>query len=292
MTGIHRAMFYGLGSDGTVGANKNSIKIIGDETDNYAQGYFVYDSKKAGAVTVSHLRFGPKPLRATYLLNSANFIACHNFSFLEKYDMLSNAQEGGIFLLASPYSKDEVWDNLPLEVQQQIIDKKLKFYVIDAINLAKELGLGARINTIMQTCFFVISGILPKDEAIASIKKYIKKSYGSKGERIVTMNNSAVDGAVENMFEVAVPAKATSTKKMLAPVPGDAPEFVQTVTGTIISGKGDDLPVSRMPEDGTFRLELPSTKNVISRWTYLFGSPRPVSSADSARWFARMALSA
>jgi pyruvate-ferredoxin/flavodoxin oxidoreductase len=252
MTGIHRAMFYGLGSDGTVGANKNSIKIIGDETDNFAQGYFVYDSKKAGAVTVSHLRFGPKTLRASYLLNSANFIACHNFSFLEKYDMLGNASEGGIFLLASPYGKDEVWDELPLEVQKQIIDKKLKFYVIDAIELAKQLGLGARINTIMQACFFAISNILPKDEAIAAIKKYIVKSYGSKGERVVKMNNDAVDGAVENMFEVTVPAKATSSKRMLPPVPGDAPDFVQTVTGTIISGKGDDLPVSKMPADGTF----------------------------------------
>jgi pyruvate-ferredoxin/flavodoxin oxidoreductase len=252
LTGVHRCMFYGLGADGTVGANKNSIKIIGDSTDNYGQGYFVYDSKKAGAITVSHLRFGEKPIRSSYLLDRANFVACHNFSFLEKYDMLGNAEEGGTFLLASPYSKDDIWDKLPNEVQQQIVDKKLKFYVIDAIRLAKELGLGARINTIMQTSFFVISGILPKEKAVGEIKKYIKKTYGSKGEKIVNMNFSAVDGALDNLFQVEVPEKATSKITMPPPVPDNAPEFVKRVTGEIVAGRGDDLPVSAMPCDGTF----------------------------------------
>jgi len=250
--GMHRAMFYGLGADGTVGANKNSIIIIGENTDNYAQGYFVYDSKKAGAVTVSHLRFGENLIRSSFLLDRADFVACHNFSFLEKYDMLSKVRQGGTFLLASPYGKDEVWDRLPLEVQQQIIDKKLKFYVIDALKLAKELGLGARINTIMQTAFFAISGILPKDKAVGAIKKSILKSYGRKGEKIVNMNNAAVDGALQNLFQVEVPSKATSKIRMIPPVPEDSPEFVKTVTGTIISGRGDDLPVSAMPCDGTF----------------------------------------
>ena len=251
-SGVHRCMFYGLGADGTVGANKNSIKIIGDSTDNYGQGYFVYDSKKAGAITVSHLRFGKKPIRSSYLLDRANFVACHNFSFLEKYDMLANVEEGGTFLLASPYGKDEIWDKIPREVQQQIIDKKLRFYVIDAIRLAKELGLGARINTIMQTAFFIISGILPRKKAAEEIKKSIKKTYGRKGEKIVNMNYAAVDGALENLFEVEVPDKVTSKIAMPPPVPGYSPDFVKKVTGEIIAGRGDDLPVSAMPCDGTF----------------------------------------
>jgi len=249
---VHRAMFYGLGADGTVGANKNSIIIIGENTDNNAQGYFVYDSKKAGAVTVSHLRFGKNPIRSTYLLDRANFVACHNFSFLEKYDMLDNAEEGATFLLNSPYGADKIWDMIPCEVQQQIIDKKLKFYVIDAIKLAHDLGLGARINTIMQTAFFVISKILPVEEAVRQIKASILKSYGRKGERIVNMNYAAVDGALENIQEVKVPDKATSTINMRRPVPEDAPEFVQNVTAKIIAGKGHELPVSAMPFDGTF----------------------------------------
>jgi pyruvate-ferredoxin/flavodoxin oxidoreductase len=247
-----RGLFYGLGADGTVGANKNSIKIIGENTDNYAQGYFVYDSKKAGAITVSHLRFGKREIRRPYLIRKAKFVACHNFSFLEKYDMLSNIIEGGTFLLNSPYGPDEVWDKMPVEVQRQIIDKKLKFYVIDGIALAKELGLGARINMIMQTAFFVISDILPREEAIKAIKDAIVKTYGKKGEKVVKMNHEAVDVSVKNIFQVNYPNKATSKITMPPVVPDHAPEFVKTVTATIIKGKGDDLPVSAMPDDGTF----------------------------------------
>ncbi|MCE5272017.1 pyruvate:ferredoxin (flavodoxin) oxidoreductase [bacterium] len=250
--GVYRAMFYGLGSDGTVSANKNSIMIIGNNTDNYAQGYFVYDSKKAGAVTVSHLRFGPDPIRSTYLLEKANFVACHNFSFLEKYDMLSNVIQGGYFLLNSAYDKDEVWDKIPFEVQKQIIDKQIKFYVIDGIRLATELGLGGRINTIMQVAFFGISKILPVEKAVEQIKKYILKSYGKKGERVVNMNNAAVDAGLNNLFEVKIPAKPNSSIHMHPAVPASAPEFVQNVTARIIEGKGEQLPVSAMPDDGTF----------------------------------------
>ncbi|MBW7996960.1 MAG: pyruvate:ferredoxin (flavodoxin) oxidoreductase [Candidatus Glassbacteria bacterium] len=249
---VHKSMFYGLGSDGTVGANKNSIIIIGENTDNCAQGYFVYDSKKAGAVTVSHLRFGKEPIRSTYLLRKADFIACHNFSFLEKYDMLANAEQGGTFLLNSAYGAGEVWDKVPVEVQQEIIDKKLNFYVIDAIKLASELGLGARINTIMQAAFFKISGILPVEKAVEAIRNSIEKSYGRKGERVVKMNFDAVDAGLKNIEQVDVPAGATSKTSMIPPVPAHAPEFVQNVTARIIEGKGDLLPVSAMPCDGTF----------------------------------------
>ena len=245
-------MFYGLGSDGTVGANKNSIKIIGTDTENYAQGYFVYDSKKAGAMTVSHLRFGPELIRSPYLCTKANFVACHNFSFLEKYDMLSNAQDGAVFLLASPYGADEVWNHMPDEIEQQIIDKKIKFYVIDAIALAHELGLGARINTIMQTCFFAISGVLPQDKAIESLKYAIKKTYGKKGDEIVRMNNVAVDGAVAKLQQVEVPAAPAGKITMPPTVPSDAPEFIQNVTSLLMQQKGDDVPVSGMPDDGTW----------------------------------------
>lgn len=249
---VFRGMFYGLGADGTVGANKNSIKIIGEETDNYAQGYFVYDSKKAGAVTISHLRFGNRPIHSTYLINDTNFLACHNFTFLEKYDMLRNAHEGATFLLNSPYNKDEVWDHLPAEVQEQIIKKKLKFFVIDAVKLAEELGLGARINTIMQTAFFKISKVIPEDIAINAIKHAIEKTYGSKGKAIVEMNIKAVDGALNSIQEVKVPEAVTSKIHIPPSVPQDAPEFVRKVTGVIISGKGDDIPVSLMPADGSF----------------------------------------
>jgi len=245
-------MFYGLGSDGTVGANKNSIKIIGTDTENYAQGYFVYDSKKAGAMTVSHLRFGPELIRSPYLCTKANFVACHNFSFLEKYDMLSNAQDGAVFLLASPYGADEVWNHMPDEIEQQIIDKKIKFYVIDAIALAHELGLGARINTIMQTCFFAISGVLPQDKAIESLKYAIKKTYGKKGDEIVRMNNVAVDGAVAKLQQVEVPAAPAGKITMPPTVPSDAPQFIQNVTSLLMQQKGDDVPVSGMPDDGTW----------------------------------------
>ncbi|HET6514021.1 MAG TPA: pyruvate:ferredoxin (flavodoxin) oxidoreductase [Thermodesulfovibrionales bacterium] len=249
---VYGAMFYGLGSDGTVGANKNTIKIIGAETDNYAQGYFVYDSKKSGSITTSHLRFGKEKILSPYLLSKANFVACHNPSFLEKYDMLSRAEEGATFLLTTLHSKDEVWETLPREVQEQLIAKKMKFYIIDAIALAEEIGLGARINMIMQTAFFVISGIIPKDEAIKAIKTEIKKTYMKKGEKVLEMNYAAVDKALQNIVEVPVPDKATSTIRMKSPVPEDAPDFVKNVTALMVAGKGDSLPVSAMPADGTW----------------------------------------
>jgi len=249
---VHRALFYGLGADGTVGANKNTIKIIGENTDYYAQGYFVYDSKKAGAVTVSHVRFSKKEIRSPYLISKANLVACHHFSFLEKYDMLSGIVKGGTFLLNSPYSKDEVWEHMPREVQQQIIDNDLDFYVIDAVNLAKQLGLGARINTIMQTAFFLISEILPEDRSIQEIEDSIRKTYGGKGEKVVNMNLKAVNGAKGAIFKVDYPREVTGSIAMRPPVPEDSPEFVRTVIGPIISGKGDDLPVSVFPVDGTY----------------------------------------
>ncbi|KAB0665249.1 pyruvate:ferredoxin (flavodoxin) oxidoreductase [Oryzomonas japonica] len=252
MDGVYQAMFYGLGSDGTVGANKNSIKIIGEETKNNAQAYFVYDSKKAGSMTTSHLRFGKKPIRAPYLVQEADFVACHNFSFLEKYDMLSKAKKGATFLLNAPFDHDEVWDRIPKEVQQQIIDKKLKFYVIDGVKLGNEIGLGPRINVIMQTSFFKISGIIPLKTAVASIKNAIKKSYGKAGEKVLEMNYKAVDAGLNNLYEVKVPAKATSKLRMAAAVSAKAPKFVKEVTGVIVAGLGDDLPVSKMPADGTF----------------------------------------
>jgi pyruvate-ferredoxin/flavodoxin oxidoreductase len=252
MEGTYEAMFYGLGSDGTVGANKNSIKIIGEATDNFAQAYFVYDSKKAGSITTSHLRFGKKAINAPYLIDNADFVACHNFTFLEKYDMLSKAKPGGTFLLCSPFEHEEVWDKVPVEVQRQIIAKKLNFYVINAIKLAEELGLGARINVIMQTAFFKISGIIPLETAVAEIKGAIKKSYGKAGDKVVAMNNAAVDEALKNIHQVAVPAEAAGTLTMPPVVGAHAPKFVQEVTGPIIAGFGDDLPVSAMPIDGTF----------------------------------------
>ncbi|MCF7811103.1 pyruvate:ferredoxin (flavodoxin) oxidoreductase, partial [bacterium] len=250
---VKRCLFFGLGADGTVGANKNSIKIIGEGTENYAQGYFVYDSKKSGAITVSHLRFGPKPIRSTYLVHQANFIACHQTIFLEKYDMLEPAVEGATFLLNSYIPPDEVWDTLPRSMQQQLIDKKMKFYVIDAYKVGKETGMGTRVNTIMQTCFFAISGILPRDEAIEAIKKSIKKTYSAKGEKIVQMNFNAVDQTLANLHEVEVPEVPTSTFEQPPPVPAEAPEYVRNVLGTIISNKGDTLPVSAFPVDGVFK---------------------------------------
>jgi pyruvate-ferredoxin/flavodoxin oxidoreductase len=249
---VFRGLFYGLGADGTVGANKNSIKIIGEDTENWAQGYFVYDSRKAGAVTVSHLRFGPRPIHSTYLIEKANFVACHQSVFLERYDMLKNAIPGSTFLLNSPYGPEEVWDKLPHSVQQQIIDKKLRFYVIDGYKVAKDTGMGARVNTIMQTCFFAISGVLPRDEAIRSIKDSIKKTYGAKGEEIVKKNYRAVDETLANLFEVKIPAAATSTWERPPVVAPEAPEFVHKLTAPIIAGLGDSLPVSVFPVDGTF----------------------------------------
>jgi pyruvate-ferredoxin/flavodoxin oxidoreductase len=250
--GVVRAMFYGLGADGTVGANKNSIKIIGEDTDNYAQGYFVYDSKKSGTMTTSHLRFGPRPIHSTYLVSKADFIACHQWFFLEKYDMLRDAIPGATFLLNSSFDKDGVWDKLPRSVQQQIIEKKLKFYVIDGYKVAAETGMGSRVNTIMQTCFFAISGILPKDEAIAAIKNAIKKTYGKKGEEIVQQNYKAVDQTLAHLQEVSYPAAATSTIEMPPVVSSKAPDFVKNVTAKMIAGLGDTLPVSAFPVDGTW----------------------------------------
>jgi len=247
-----RAVFYGLGSDGTVGANKNSIKIIGEETDNYAQGYFVYDSRKAGSLTISHLRFGPTPIHSPYLISQANFVACHQFSFLERYDVLKTAQQDAIFLLNSHYSAEEVWEHLPYSVQEIIIKKKLRFFVIDAYKIAKEVGLGGRINTIMQVCFFSLSKVIPIKEAIKAIKQFIKKSYGKKGEKVVNTNFAAVDNALSNLHGVKIPNKATSKLKVRPPVPAEAPEFVRKVTAKIIAGQGDDLPVSAFSSDGTF----------------------------------------
>ena len=250
--GTVRAMFFGLGADGTVGANKNSVKIIGEETDNYAQGYFVYDSKKSGAITVSHLRFGPKPIRSSYLINKASFVACHQFSFLERLDMLRSAEQGATFLLNSIYGPDEVWDHLPRTVQRQIIEKKLKFYVIDGYEVAKKTGMGGRVNTIMQTCFFAISGVLPREEAIEAIKHSIEKTYGKRGESVVKKNFAAVDAALSHLHEVKVPSEVSSAFDFRPAVPAAAPEFVQKVIAKIVSGDGDELPVSAMPVDGTF----------------------------------------
>jgi len=249
---VKRCLFYGLGSDGTVGANKNSIKIIGEEPRFYAQGYFVYDSKKAGAVTVSHLRFGPDVIRSSYLITEAQFLACHQWSFLERYDMLQYCQSGGVFLLNSVYGPDKVWDKLPQEVQKQIIDKKLRFFVIDAYKVAKETGMGARVNTIMQTCFFSISGVLPAEEAIAKIKKTIQKTYERKGPEVVQKNFKAVDQTVANLKQVNYPQKVSSSLKMPPIVAKEAPEFVHKVTAEIVAGRGDKLPVSAFPVDGTF----------------------------------------
>jgi pyruvate-ferredoxin/flavodoxin oxidoreductase len=249
---VVRAMFYGLGADGTVGANKNSIKIIGENTDNYAQGYFVYDSKKSGAMTVSHLRFGPQPIRSSYLVSRANFAACHQWIFLERYDMLSALVPGGTFLLNSPFGPDEVWDRLPRLVQEQIIAKKAKFYIIDAYQVARDSGMGSRMNTILQVCFFAISKILPGDQAIEAIRKSIRDTYGRKGEEIVQKNMKAVDETLSHLFEVKVPETVTSRIEMPAPFSADAPAFESNVLGMIYSGRGDELPVSAFPLDGTF----------------------------------------
>jgi len=247
-----RAMFYGLGADGTVGANKNTIKIMGEETDLHVQGYFVYDSKKSGAVTISHLRFSKKPIRSTYLISRANFVGCHQFSFMERLDVLKAADPGAVFLLNSPFGPDEVWDNIPREAQKQIIEKKLKFYVIDAVEVAKAAGMGGRINTVMQTCFFAISGVLPREEAIAAIKHSIEKTYGKRGESVVRKNFAAVDSALEHLYEVKVPTTVSSKFDIRPAVPANAPDFVKNVEALIIAGEGDDVPVSALPVDGTF----------------------------------------
>ncbi|HXF06220.1 MAG TPA: pyruvate:ferredoxin (flavodoxin) oxidoreductase, partial [Blastocatellia bacterium] len=247
-----RAVFYGLGADGTVSANRNSIKIIGEETPYYAQGYFVYDSKKAGSVTVSHLRFGPRPIRSSYLISRANFVACHQFSFLERFNVLQVAEPGATFLLNSPYGPDEVWDHLPRTIQREIIAKRLRFFVIDGYRVAREAGLGGRINTILQTCFFALSGVLERERAIAAIKQAIVKTYGKRGEAIVEKNLKAVDQALDHLYEVTVPDQVTSSFDLRPPVPEEAPDFVRRVTARMIAGEGDRLPVSAFPVDGTY----------------------------------------
>ncbi len=247
-----RALFYGLGSDGTVGANKNSIKIIGSETPNYAQGYFVYDSKKSGSMTTSHLRFGPNPIRSSYLITRASFVACHNFSFLEKMDVLGAAMPGAVFLLNSPYSAAEVWGKLPRSMQEEMLRKKIEVYVIDGYKVAREAGMGSRINTIMQTCFFAISGVLPRDEAIKQIKKSIQKTYGKRGEAVVQKNFAAVDHALAHLEKVELPAVASSEFDVTGAISAKAPQFVHDVLGQIAAGKGDLIPVSAIPAGGAF----------------------------------------
>jgi pyruvate-ferredoxin/flavodoxin oxidoreductase len=249
---VVRAVFFGLGSDGTVGANKNSIKIIGDHTPQYVQGYFVYDSKKSGSVTVSHLRFGPRPIRSAYLIRRATFVACHQFPLLETMDVIGVAEPGGVFLLNSPYAPAEVWDHLPRPVQDEIVAKKLRFFVIDAASAARAVGMGGRINTVMQTCFFALANVLPRDKAIAAIKKSIEKTYGKRGKAVVERNWAAVDGALSRLHEVNVPAAANGAKPRRLPVPLIAPQFVRDVTAKMILGQGDDLPVSAIPPDGTW----------------------------------------
>ncbi len=248
---VVRAMFYGLGSDGTVGANKNSIKIIGEETDNYAQGYFVYDSKKSGAITVSHLRFGPHLIRSTYLIDRANFIGCHQWTFLEKLNVLQSATEGATVLLNSPYPAEDIWDRLPIEIQEEVIRKHLKLYAIDASRVARESGMRGRINTIMQVCFFALAGVLPADEAIEKIKQSIVKTYSKKGQEIVQMNLQAVDNTLENLYPVPI-STASSTVSLQPPIPNTAPAFVRNVLGAMTAREGDNLPVSALPCDGTY----------------------------------------
>jgi pyruvate-ferredoxin/flavodoxin oxidoreductase len=250
-----RCVFYGLGSDGTVGANKNSVKIVGEETDLFAQGYFVYDSRKAGAVTVSHLRFAPRPIRSSYLVQRAGFVACHQFHFLERMDVLSQADDGAIFLLNSPHGPGEVWGRLPVETQAQIVERKLRLFVVDADRIAREAGLGGRINTVMQTCFFALSGVLPRDESIERIKHAIEKSYGGRGRRLLEMNFAAVDASLGGLHEVRVPARAGGELRRVAALARDGgvvPDFVERVTARILAGEGDLLPVSALPVDGTF----------------------------------------
>ncbi|MDH4943859.1 pyruvate:ferredoxin (flavodoxin) oxidoreductase [Sulfurimonas sp. C5] len=246
------AIFFGLGSDGTVGANKNSIKIIGTQTSNYAQGYFVYDSKKSGSMTTSHLRFGPYPIRSTYLIDKADFVACHQSVFMEKFDILQHAKEGAVFLLNTPFDKEHVWAHLPRSIQQEMIEKNIKFYIVDGYKVARESGMNRRINTVMQTCFFAISGVLEPDEAIKQIKKYIEKSYGKKSKELVELNFKAVDHALSHLFEVQLPKEATGKREFNSPVKGKISKFVADVTSKIIEGEGDALPVSMIPADGTW----------------------------------------
>ena len=268
---VTRALFFGLGADGTVGANKNSIKIIGESTDLYCQGYFVYDSKKSGSRTVSHLRFGPEPIHSPYLIQSANFIACHQFEQVNRIEILKDAAQGAVFLLNSPHAADAVWDELPLPVQQVIIDRQIRFYVIDAAAVARDAGMGRRINTVMQACFFALSGVLPRDEAIAQIKHAIEKTYRAKGQSVVEQNYAAVDAALDHLHEVRVPGRVTSRRGLAEVVPADAPQFVREVTAQMMRGHGDDLPVSALPVDGTYpsattRFEKSNVSDRVPLW--------------------------
>lgn len=266
-----QGLFFGLGADGTVGANKNTIKIIGENTDLFAQGYFVYDSKKSGARTVSHLRFGPNPIRAPYLITKADFIACHQFNFVEKVEMLDFAKEGATFLLNSPYNKDEVWDKLPGQVQRAIIDKKIKFFVIDATSVARDTGMGTRINTIMQTCYFALSGVLPREDAIKQIKKAIEKTYFKKGQNVIDKNFKAVDSTLEHLYEVHFPEKVSAGIHELLNLPEDVPDFVKSVTSVMMADHGNELPVSMMPVDGTYpsgttQYEKRNVSDLVASW--------------------------
>jgi pyruvate-ferredoxin/flavodoxin oxidoreductase len=268
---VTRALFFGLGSDGTVGANKNSIKIIGEGTDLYCQGYFVYDSKKSGSRTVSHLRFGPQPIHAPYLIQSANFIACHTFDQINKIDVLENAAQGAVFLLNSPYPADQVWQQLPEPAQKTILERNISFHVIDASKVALAVGMGKRINTIMQVCFFALSGVLPKDKAIEAIKHAIEKSYRAKGQQVIDRNFAAVDAALDHLHEVEVPESVSNSRQLHQVVPDDAPAFVRDVTAVMMRGHGDSLPVSKMPIDGTFpsataQFEKSNVSDRVVRW--------------------------
>jgi pyruvate-ferredoxin/flavodoxin oxidoreductase len=249
---VTRGVFYGLGSDGTVGATRNTVKIIGEQTDLHAQGYFVFDSKKAGAVTVSHLRFGPDPIASTYLIDKAEFVGIHQFEFVEKFDVVALAKPGATVLLNSPYGPGEVWDHLPIELQRRLIELEVKLYVVDALSVAREAGMGGRINTVMQACFFALSGVLPRDEAIAQIKASIERSYGKRGQAVLDRNFAAVDASLAGLYEVTIPSEATAAKRIRPAVPADAPDFVQRITARLIEGKGDLLPVSAVPVGGTF----------------------------------------
>ena len=284
-----RALFYGLGSDGTVGANKNSIKIIGDQTPNFAQGYFVYDSKKSGSMTTSHLRFGPNPIRSTYLITRASFVACHNFSFLEKMNVLEAAMPGAVFLLNSPYSADEVWDKLPKSTQEEMLRKKIEFYVIDGYTVAREAGMGTRINTIMQTCFFAISGVLPREEAIAQIKKAIKKTYGKRGEAVVQKNFAAVDAALAHLAQSRIADSRLLRASISIPsISGKAPEFVRNVLGEIASRTRRSASRSaRFPRAAHSPPAPRNGRSATSRSSSPCGTRISASSAASASWFAR-----
>ena len=267
----HRAVFYGLGSDGTVGANKNTIKIIGSDPGTYAQGYFVYDSKKSGSRTVSHLRFGPNPIQAPYLVTRSNFIGCHHWSILERVDVLEFAQPGATLLINSPYPADQVWEQLPRPMQDKIVELGISLYVIDASTVARAAGLGSRTNTVLQTCFFAISGVMPREEAIEKVKAAITKTYARKSMAIVQKNHEAVDASLAHLHEVQVPASATGQRELIPPVPSDAPSFVREVTATMLAGRGDELPVSALPADGSYpsgttRYEKRNISEIIAVW--------------------------